>query len=97
MKKLKTKYMAMAVMILGIATVSFFACRFTIGKKDSNTYGVDLSHHNYVEDLGTRLQPPLSILRLLKERLIKDETFKRFAHNAQKRGILVGAYHFMTD
>lgn len=33
MKKLKTKYMAMAVMILGIATVSFFACRFTIGKR----------------------------------------------------------------
>lgn len=28
MKKLKTKYMAMAVMVLGFATVSFFACRF---------------------------------------------------------------------
>lgn len=50
MKKLKMKYMAMAVMVLGIATVSFFACRFTKENKDSNIYGVDLSHHNCVED-----------------------------------------------
>mgnify|MGYP002516237559 CR=1 FL=1 len=50
MKKLKMKYMAMAVMVLGIATVSFLACRFTKENKDSNIYGVDLSHHNYVED-----------------------------------------------
>lgn len=50
MKKLKTKYMAMAVMVLGIATVSFFACRFTKENKDRNIYGVDLSHHNCVED-----------------------------------------------
>ena len=34
MKKLKMKYMAMAVMVLGIATVSFFACRFTKENKE---------------------------------------------------------------
>jgi GH25 family lysozyme M1 (1,4-beta-N-acetylmuramidase) len=95
MKKLKTKYMAMAVMILGIATVSFFACRFTIGKKDSNTYGVDLSHHNYVEDWD-QVTASFVYLKATEGATHQDETFKRFAHNAQKRGILVGAYHFMT-
>lgn len=95
MKKLKTKYMAMAVMILGIATVSFFACRFTIGKKDSNTYGVDLSHHNYVEDWD-QVTASFVYLKANEGATHQDETFKRFAHNAQKRGILVGAYHFMT-
>ena len=45
MKKLKTKYMAMVVMALGIATVSFFAYLFTKGNKERNIYGVEMSIH----------------------------------------------------
>ena len=95
MKKLKMKYMAMAVMVLGIATVSFFACRFTKENKDSNIYGVDLSHHNCVEDWD-QVTASFVYLKATEGATHQDETFKRFAHNAQKRGILVGAYHFMT-
>lgn len=58
-------------------------------------YGVDLSHHNTVEDWD-KVTASFVYLKAAEGETHQDEKFFGFAKEARKRNIAVGAYHFMT-
>ena len=57
--------------------------------------GIDLSHHNHVED-WTEVSADFVYLKATEGATWIDPKFKTFLEEAKKKNILVGAYHFMT-
>lgn len=64
-------------------------------KVEDKLYGVDLSHHNTVEDWD-KVTASFVYLKATEGETHQDEKFLVFAKEARKRNIAVGAYHFMT-
>ena len=81
-----------AVMLLAMAV--FGSCE-TERHETEGLYGVDLSHHNTVEDWD-KVTASFVYLKATEGETYKDNTFTGFAKGARRRGIAVGAYHFMT-
>ena len=57
--------------------------------------GIDLSHHNQVEDWG-KVTADFVYLKATEGATWTDPKFKIFLEGAKKEKIMVGAYHFMT-
>ncbi len=64
-------------------------------KVDDELYGVDLSHHNTVEDWG-KVTASFVYLKATEGESHQDDRFLSFVEGAKRQGIAVGAYHFMT-
>lgn len=82
----------LAFFLLGIAVL--VGCK-SEQKLDDKLYGVDLSHHNTVEDWD-EVTATFVYLKATEGQTHQDDKFIGFAKEARKRGIAVGAYHFMT-
>lgn len=68
---------------------------FVLNWFSQNIYGVDLSHHNTVEDWD-KVTASFVYLKATEGMDYVDPTFERRVKECKKRRILVGAYHFMT-
>lgn len=62
---------------------------------DINAYGVDLSHHNKVTDWNS-ITASFIYVKATEGATHVDSKCKNFIINANKKGIPVGVYHFMT-
>lgn len=77
-----------------LALVSFGSCKAK-RSETAGLYGVDLSHHNTVED-WYKVTASFVYLKATEGKTHQDEKFLGFVKKARKRNIAVGAYHFMT-
>jgi lysozyme len=72
----------------------FYSCKGEQSKIDE-IYGVDLSHHNTVED-WEKVTASFVYLKATEGETYQDDKFLAFAKRAKEQSIAVGAYHFMT-
>jgi lysozyme len=63
--------------------------------ENDQVYGVDLSHHNTVEDWD-KVTASFVYLKATEGESHQDDKFRSFAKRAKQQEIAVGAYHFMT-
>ena len=57
--------------------------------------GIDISHHNVVHDWN-KVKVGFIYAKATEGKSHRDTKFVRFRHNAMKRGIPFGAYHFLS-
>lgn len=57
--------------------------------------GIDISHHNVVRDWD-KVKVGFIYAKATEGKSHRDTKFVRFRHNAMKRGIPFGAYHFLS-
>lgn len=93
MKKSCKDVSLLAFCLLSLLIV-FGSCHSKQGEKD-NLYGVDLSHHNTVEDWD-KVTASFVYAKATEGESHQDDKFLGIVEQARKRGIAVGAYHFMT-
>ena len=63
--------------------------------EEKSGYGVDLSHHNTVTD-WEQVEADFIFLKATEGSTFTDSKYISYRDKAQKHGIAVGAYHFMT-
>lgn len=93
MKKKKSKGLNLLVYCL-LVIAMLVSCKVKQRETDG-LYGVDLSHHNTVEDWD-KVTASFVYLKATEGETHQDDKFLGFAKEAKKRNIAVGAYHFMT-
>lgn len=67
----------------------------TLNSFSQNVYGIDLSHHNTVENWNN-VTATFVYLKATEGMDYVDPTYSERVEECNKRNILVGAYHFMT-
>ena len=82
-----------SLLVFCLLVIAMFAsCK---AKHSDSLYGVDLSHHNTVEDWD-KVTASFVYLKAMEGETHHDEKFLGFAKEVKKRSIAIGAYHFMT-